>query len=128
MRIHELSKQINVSSKEIIAKLAGLGIAVKSHMSNIDEETVKKLSAIYPAIKASAVKKKAPKPAAAKKKAVKKAAGPKAKTEKKAEPDTKKKELKKPAPRKTEEVTQKEEPAIEEDEIIIKRNIKPHIF
>jgi translation initiation factor IF-2 len=124
MRIHELSKQINVSSKEIIAKLAGLDIAVKSHMSNIDEEAVKKLSAIYPAIKASAVKKKAPKPAAAKKKAVKKAAGPKAKTEKKAEPDTKKKELKKPAPRKTEEVTQKEEPAIEEDEIIIPDKFK----
>ncbi len=47
MRIYELSKKINISNKEIIARLAGLGREVKSHMSNIDEETAKKLIDIF---------------------------------------------------------------------------------
>lgn len=46
-RIHELSKRINVSSKEILAKLAELGIEAKSHMSSIDESTEKKLADIF---------------------------------------------------------------------------------
>ncbi len=43
MRIYELSKKIDISNKEIIARLADLGKQVKSHMSNIDEDTAKKL-------------------------------------------------------------------------------------
>jgi translation initiation factor IF-2 len=47
MRIYELSKKINVSNKEILAKLAELGIAAKSHMSNITEETAQRLTDIF---------------------------------------------------------------------------------
>ncbi len=43
IRIYELSKEINRSSKEIIAKLSGMGISVKSHMSGLDEQTMKNL-------------------------------------------------------------------------------------
>jgi len=47
MRIYELSKKINVTNKEIIAKLAGMGIKVKSHMSNIDDDVAEKLTGIF---------------------------------------------------------------------------------
>ena len=43
MRIHEFSKEVGKTSKEIIVKLAGLGISVKSHMSSIDDEAENKL-------------------------------------------------------------------------------------
>lgn len=61
MRIHELSKMINVSNKEIIAKLAGLGVTVKSHMSRVDDEALKKLEYIFgKKVKAAAKTKVAP--------------------------------------------------------------------
>ena len=44
MRIYELSKKISVSNKDIIAKLAGMGIQVKSHMSNIEDDIAEKLT------------------------------------------------------------------------------------
>jgi translation initiation factor IF-2 len=47
MRIYELAKNIKLSNKEIIVKLAGLGITVKSHMSNVDDSTAKKLIEIF---------------------------------------------------------------------------------
>jgi len=47
MRIYELSKKINVTNKEIIAKLAGMGIKVKSHMANIDDDVAEKLTGIF---------------------------------------------------------------------------------
>lgn len=47
IRIYELSKIIKVSSKDILAKLAELGIEVKSHMSNIDKDTENKLTDIF---------------------------------------------------------------------------------
>ncbi|RJQ53110.1 MAG: translation initiation factor IF-2 [Nitrospiraceae bacterium] len=47
MRIYELSKKIDISSKEIIARLAGMGIRVKSHMSNIDDDVMGKLSDFF---------------------------------------------------------------------------------
>ena len=65
IRIYELSKKINISNKEIIAKLAGMGIQAKSHMSNIDDETAKKLSDIFPQTQKPAAQTKAKKPAAA---------------------------------------------------------------
>ena len=46
MRIYELSKKISVSNKDIIAKLAGMGIQVKSHMSNIEDDIAEKLTTI----------------------------------------------------------------------------------
>ncbi|MBI4848187.1 MAG: translation initiation factor IF-2 [Nitrospirae bacterium] len=47
MRIYELSKKINVTNKEIIVKLAGMGIQVKTHMSNLDAALVDKLADIF---------------------------------------------------------------------------------
>ena len=87
MRIHEFSKEVGKSSKEIIVKLAGLRISVKSHMSSIDEETEAKLRDIYgvPAKPAAPkVKEKAAKPALKKEKPKAKPAAEKAAKEKKA--------------------------------------------
>ncbi len=47
MRIYELAKSINLTNKEIIVKLAGQGISVKSHMSNIDDSTAEKLIELF---------------------------------------------------------------------------------
>ncbi len=80
MRIYELSKKINVNNKEIIAKLSGLGIAVKSHMSNIDDDTAKKITDLFSAADTSTANKTAAAP----------------KTEKKSAPKSPQKEQKKP--------------------------------
>ncbi len=71
IRIYELSKKINVSNKEILARLAGLGIEAKSHMSNIDEETARKLTDILLKQRPAAGK---PEPAAVKDRGTKPAA------------------------------------------------------
>ncbi len=47
MRIYELSKKLSVTNKEIIARLAGMGIEVKSHMANIDDDIAEKLTTIF---------------------------------------------------------------------------------
>lgn len=47
MRIYELSKQINISNKEIITMLAELDINVKCHLSSIGEDTANKLIDIF---------------------------------------------------------------------------------
>ena len=47
MRIYELSKKLSVTNKEIIAKLAGMSIEVKSHMANIDDDIAEKLTSIF---------------------------------------------------------------------------------
>ncbi len=60
MRIHELSKQINVPSKEILAKLKELGIPAKSHMSGLDDATVEKLNYLYSKGKKPPVKEEKP--------------------------------------------------------------------
>ncbi|UCC95556.1 MAG: translation initiation factor IF-2, partial [Candidatus Omnitrophota bacterium] len=39
MRIHELAKQLNIDSKELIEKLKSMNFPVKSHMSSVDSET-----------------------------------------------------------------------------------------
>ena len=73
IRIYELSRNINVSSKEILAKLAELGIEAKSHMSNIDEDTANKVSTLFSKGQKPVAREK-PAPARAKEKAVKPAA------------------------------------------------------
>ena len=103
IRIYELSKEINRSSKEIIAKLAGMGISVKSHMSVLDEQTVTKLLVVLGVDQKITMPSK---PAAVKDK-TEKAVAPK-ETEKpgdvKAEPEEPKKEKElKPAPPKEEQ-------------------------
>ena len=45
MRVHELAKELGVSSKELIEQLAKLHVTVKGHMSAIDDDTVLKLRA-----------------------------------------------------------------------------------
>jgi translation initiation factor IF-2 len=60
MRIYELSKKLNVSNKEILAKLSGMGIPAKSHMSTIDDATAARLTEMF--TKAPAGAGKAPEP------------------------------------------------------------------
>ncbi|MEA3560343.1 MAG: translation initiation factor IF-2 N-terminal domain-containing protein, partial [Candidatus Omnitrophota bacterium] len=40
MRIHELAKRFNMTTQQLIAELKKLGIAAKSHMSSIDQDSV----------------------------------------------------------------------------------------
>ncbi len=42
-RIHELAKELDMESKEMINKLAQIGISVKSHMSTLEENETKRL-------------------------------------------------------------------------------------
>ena len=44
IKIHELAKDLGVSSKEIIVKAQELGLDVKNHLSSINEEDAKKIS------------------------------------------------------------------------------------
>lgn len=37
-RVHELAKELNIESKEIIKKLSQMGIEVKSHMSTVEDK------------------------------------------------------------------------------------------
>ena len=43
MKVHELAKELGISSKEMIEKAAGAGIQVKSHMSTLDDAQVNTL-------------------------------------------------------------------------------------
>ncbi|WP_150460649.1 translation initiation factor IF-2 [Nesterenkonia ebinurensis] len=66
-RVHEIAKEIGVSSKEALAKLQELGEFVKSPSSTVEPPVAKKLRAAFPqaekAAEAPAEKKPAPKPA-----------------------------------------------------------------
>jgi len=42
MRIHELAKELNLSSHELIEKLSSFDIHAKSHMSSLDDASIKK--------------------------------------------------------------------------------------
>ncbi len=53
VRIYDLAREMGVESKEIIARLAGMGVAAKSASSTIDEETAAR-------VKGAPVKPKAP--------------------------------------------------------------------
>jgi translation initiation factor IF-2 len=43
MRVYELAKELNVGSKEFIARLEKLGIAVKSHSSSLESSDVERI-------------------------------------------------------------------------------------
>jgi len=43
MKVHELAKEFNISSKEVIKKAAELGITLASHMSVIEGANIKKV-------------------------------------------------------------------------------------
>ena len=47
MRVHELAKLLDKSSKEIIAELKQQGVEVQSHMSTVSDEHVDKLKAKF---------------------------------------------------------------------------------
>ena len=42
VKIHEIAKELDLTSKEIIEKAKKLGIEVKNHMSSVEEEYAKK--------------------------------------------------------------------------------------
>lgn len=51
-RVHELAKELNIESKEVIKKLNQIGIEVKSHMSTIEDkeiEAIKQFSLVLSA-------------------------------------------------------------------------------
>ncbi len=85
IRVHELAKQLHVPSKDIISILRELKVAVRGHMSSIEDdaavhvrvELIKRASTAAPVKKKPAVKKAAAKKAPAKKAAAKKAAAKK---------------------------------------------------
>ena len=43
MKVHELAKELKLSSKEFMEKLEEMGIEVKSHMSSLEEDEVEKI-------------------------------------------------------------------------------------
>ena len=61
MKIHELAKQVGKTSKEIIAIAQELGIQVKSHLSSIEEDAVKKIEDKIGGAKVSEKKESKPK-------------------------------------------------------------------
>ncbi|MBO5261274.1 MAG: translation initiation factor IF-2 [Coprococcus sp.] len=90
IRVHELSKQLNITNKDIIDTLGAKGIEIKSHMSNLDDSMVELVKAKFggaakapvkagPAPKAEAPKVEAPKAEAPKAEAPK-AEAPRANT------------------------------------------------
>jgi translation initiation factor IF-2 len=46
-RVHELAKELNIESREIIKNLKQMGINVKSHMSTLEDSEVKKLVQLH---------------------------------------------------------------------------------
>jgi len=69
VRVHELAKELGVTSKDVLAKLAELGEFVKSASSTVEPPVVRKLKEAMPAVapapaKKAAAKKSAAKPAA----------------------------------------------------------------
>ena len=47
IKIHEIAKEIGLTSKEIIEKANELGIEVKSHMSGVDETEANKIKSAF---------------------------------------------------------------------------------
>ena len=80
IRVHELAKELNKSSKDVIYALKGHGVIVESHMSTIPEDSAEKIRKFFtaPPVK----KQEAPK-APVQEKAPVKAAAPAANTEQK---------------------------------------------
>jgi translation initiation factor IF-2 len=49
MRVHELAKTLDVSSKELMEELHRIKVPVEHHSNSLDDETVRKIMAIYQA-------------------------------------------------------------------------------
>jgi translation initiation factor IF-2 len=127
IRVHELAKKMKLSSKEVLAKLAKLGVEAKNHTSGVDESIAKKLLA-------GPDKKK--KPSVPKKKKTIAAAAPKKEKPKKTSKKVTKKDKKETAVKEKKPIRKKdkikakkpkeEKEALEADEEI-KTPIKPQI-
>jgi translation initiation factor IF-2 len=122
IRVHELAKKLHISSKEMLTKLAELGVEAKNHSSGIEEAVAKKVLTALERKKKSAEPKTKKKPAQLKpskektvKKAVKKEAKP---AEKKAEP-AKKTPLKRKISKTAEAIKPSKKPIPEERETLI---------
>lgn len=127
IRIYELAKKLNASSKEVLGKLAELGIEAKSHMSSIDVDTAKKLSGIF----AEEGTPEEPKAVKETKKAVKtkekKATAAKKKAAEKTEAEKEGKEVSGAEGEKTKKAPIKKEEATEEDELIVPDRFKKEV-
>ena len=92
-RVHELAKELGLTSKEVLAHLEKIGAAVKSHSSSVDEETAAR-------VRSDLGNGAAPAPTAEPKKPAKTTAKPAAKAPApKAEPKPAPKAAPKPAPK-----------------------------
>ncbi|MSW43713.1 MAG: translation initiation factor IF-2, partial [Actinobacteria bacterium] len=76
VRVHELAKELGVSSKDVLAKLQELGEFVKSASSTVEAPVVRKLREAMPAVEAPVKKTAAKKTAAAPTEAVETVAAP----------------------------------------------------
>ena len=47
MKLYDLAKELNLTSKELITIAQGLGIDVKSHLSNLEEADIKKIKSSF---------------------------------------------------------------------------------
>ena len=47
IRVYELAKQLNVSTKDLMNKLKENKIEVKSHMSTLDKDQISKVKSFY---------------------------------------------------------------------------------
>ncbi len=99
MRVHELAKQLNKDSKEIISILKENGVEVKTHMSSITDESVELVKKIFESKEENAIQPKADKKS--EKKSEKSEKPLQAKAEKKAE------KTEKPAQQKVEKKSEK---------------------
>ncbi|MBF7082372.1 translation initiation factor IF-2 [Desulfallas sp. Bu1-1] len=59
-RVHELAKELNIESKEILQQLHQMGINVRSHMSTLEDEEIERIKNHYGKPKAADVKNRAP--------------------------------------------------------------------
>ncbi len=58
MKVHELAKELNLSSKDLMEKIESLGIEAKSHLSTLEEKDIKKIKSSLEGGKAKAPKAK----------------------------------------------------------------------
>lgn len=47
IRVYEIAKELNLSSREVISRLSEIGVIVKTHSSGIDEDVAEKLRALF---------------------------------------------------------------------------------
>ena len=46
IRVHELAKELNFSSKEVMTKLVAMGTDVKNHLSTVDQNDADRKSVV----------------------------------------------------------------------------------